>query len=72
MDMVAYAKTVTGEQIDLVSSSAIIMLDKIEFPVTVDTFSTCQETLIGRKFIENLILELNGIRNLLIITLPDR
>ncbi|MCY3412825.1 MAG: hypothetical protein INQ03_14405 [Candidatus Heimdallarchaeota archaeon] len=72
-DQKALVETASGEIISLTMANAIIELPDIEFKliVTVDTFDTAAEVLVGRQFLEVFIATLNGIDQTLTLSMDD-
>lgn len=70
------AETLTGEPIDLRSSVGTVRLLSLDISITsiIDTNEKFDEIIIGRIFLENFILSLNGCKKQLLIEIclpPD-
>jgi len=60
-DLIEVTETFSGETIKLRTSLAIVEIQGLlEKQVEIDTHENCQEPLLGRLFLENLVTTLNG------------
>ncbi|MHA1972470.1 MAG: hypothetical protein ACTSW1_05745 [Candidatus Hodarchaeales archaeon] len=62
LDIVSYAETASGELLKLLSANASVMIEGIDISllVIIDSHKECKEVLIGRRFLENYNLLLQG------------
>lgn len=61
-DAVSKAETVTGDNIELITAFGHLELPDLNlvFAIEIDTLAFCSEILIGRRFLESLIIKLDG------------
>lgn len=72
-DYFSIAETASGEQLSLTSAYGLLRIDVLELDVEViiDTHNKCEETIIGRKFLEEFDLCLYGKQQAFEINISD-
>ena len=68
-DQVSMAETIVGEHLELRTALGYVEIPKLKISLSleIDTYSNCAEILLGRQFLEYLVITLDGQQKELII-----